>query len=251
LDEYKRKKEMVENATEVVYSIEINDNGREERIVVPSVLNYVYPKNYFDAVNNHPDKEKWKESIADEFDSMKQLNVFEEAVLPPGRKAIDTRLVFKVKHNQLNQIARWKTRLVVKGFMQKEGIDYELIYSPTVGIVSIKLLLAIAAMLGYEIIQIDFKTAFLNAQLNVDIYVKIPDGWKVTNPAVNCLKLNRALYGLKQAPREWWLKLDKFLATLGYYSTPLDHCFYVKRVGADVIMLTIYVDDTIIVFPKE
>jgi hypothetical protein len=115
---------------------------------------------------------------------------------------------------------------------------------------SLKYMLALAAHNDWEIRQIDFDTAFLNATLKEDIYVQIPEGYRGQFPPGSVLKLNRALYGLKQAPREWWLELDAFLNTLDYQASQLDPCLYTKVVNGKRIYLAVYVDDTMAFFDK-
>jgi hypothetical protein len=227
-----------------------------------TVVDYREPTSYDEAMH-HPDKEKWIAAMKEELESIVQHDVIVPSKLPKGRKAIGCKWVFKVKRNDKNEIIRWKARLVIQGFRQKEGIDYNETFSPTVHIKSIKLMLAIAAEMDYEIKQIDFDTAFLNATLDEEIYMKRPDGlhlvgqftkWTTgsnTNDPETALRLKKALYGLKQAPREWWLQLHKLLQRIGYTSSPIDECLYMKNVNGKKMYLTVYVDDMLCIFPKE
>jgi len=160
-------------------------------------------------------------------------------------------LVFDVKRDAAGNIVKFKARLVIQGFSQEFGVDYYDTFSPTVKIKSIKFLLAIAAQDNLEIQQLDFKTAFLNAGLGEEIYMKFPDGYDKPNGNYDCVKLDKALYGLKQAPRAWWLQLDQFLNDLGYKSSPLDECLYFKKVDDKYVYLTIYVDDTLAFYHKS
>jgi hypothetical protein len=213
-----------------------------------STSNYIVPQTYNQALK-HPDREQWLEAMKAEIESMQQYQVFVPVILPPGRTAIDTRWVFATKTNSLNEITKLKARIVVKGFRQEEGVDYFDTFSPTVRIKSIKFVLALAAELDLEIKQLDYNTAFLNAKVQEEIFVTPPPGYPIAKGMV--FKLNKALYGLKQAPREWWLELDTFLNTLGYKATPLDECLYMKMVGEHRIYLTLYVDDTLAIYPKQ
>jgi hypothetical protein len=218
-----------------------------------SVIDYREPTSYDEALH-HPDKEKWITAMKEELESISQHDVILPSVLPKGRKAIGCKWVYKVKRNDKNEIIRWKARLVIQGFRQKEGIDYNETFSPTVHIKSIKLLLAIAAEMDYEIKQIDFDTAFLNAVLDEEIYMKIPEGLHLVDMSMGdstVLRLKKALYGLKQAPREWWLQLHQLLLSLGYLSSPIDECLYSKEVNGRTMYLTVYVDDMLAVFPTE
>jgi hypothetical protein len=214
-----------------------------------NAINYAEPQTFKQAMAL-PDREKWKLAIDSEVASLKKLKVFIPCKLPPGKKPIPCRWVFKVKHDDQNRIIKHKARVVVKGFHQRAGVDYDLTFSPTVAHKSIKLMLGIAAMKDLEIDQLDFITAFLNADMDEDIYVTVPDGFGDMG-GFTVLKLNKALYGLKQASRRWWLNIDQFLATLGYHASPLDECLYMKVVGDERIYLTLYVDDTLSFYPKS
>ena len=215
-----------------------------------SIVEYVEPKSYKQALR-YPDSDKWEEAIEQELNSLDERSVFTAMSLPQGRKALACRWVLTVKRNEQNQIVRHKARLVIKGFLQVEGIDYNETFAPTVRYKSIKYLLAIAAQENLEIKQMDFDTAFLNAELKELIFMKVPEGYKHKVPLGYVLKLNRALYGLKQAPREWYLKLQSSLEKLGYHSSYLDEGLFMKIVNGKRIYLSIYVDDTIAIFPKE
>ena len=223
----------------------------DEAGVYVTVADYIEPKTFTDVLV-HPDKDKWLESMHEEIHSLEKREVLKLSYPPEGKEAIDCKWVFKAKRNEKNEISRYKTRLVAKGFSQIEGEDYWETFSPTVSIKSIKWLLALAAQHDLEIKQIDFDTAFLNADLKEEIYMKIPSGYyhKDYKPGM-VFRLNKALYGLKQAPREWWKTLDKLLLTLGYRSSPLDECLYLKIVDGKRIYLAVYVDDTIAVYPSS
>ena len=120
---------------------------------------------------------------------------------------------------------------------------------------SLKLMLMLAAHYDLEIKQLDFVTAFLNAHLTEEIYIRIPQGYQghlgkhIEEGMV--LKLNKALYGLKQAPREWYQLIAKTLDRLGYISSPIDEGLFVKRVGSRRIWLTLYVDDTLAMYASK
>ena len=94
-------------------------------------------------------------------------------------------------------IDKYKARLVVKGYSQREGIDYFDTYSPVTRITSIWVLVALAAVYGLEIHQIDVKTAFLNGELEEEIYMEQPEGFVVPGKERKVCKLVKSLYGLK------------------------------------------------------
>ena len=99
-------------------------------------------------------------------------------------------------------IDKYKARLVVKGFRQKEGLDYFDTYSPVTRITSIRLLIALAAVYDLQIHQMDVKTAFLNGELEEEIYMEQPEGFIVPGQENKVCRLVKSLYGLKQAPKQ-------------------------------------------------
>ena len=139
-------------------------------------------------------------AMEDEMNSLIKNKTWSLITLPSGRKAIKNRWVFKLKLNSDNYIMKYKARLVAKGFTQKEGIDYSETFSPVVKYDSLRVILAIASQLDLEILQFNVKTAFLNGDLQEEIYMEQPEGFIAVGPDANkvCL-FQRSLYGLKQA----------------------------------------------------
>ena len=105
------------------------------------------------------------DAMRDEMDSMMRNQVWELVILPPQRKPIGNKWVFKIKRWAHGMIDKFKAHLVAKGFTQIEGVGYEETLSLVVRMASIRLLLALAAHLDLELIQMDVKTAFLNGSL--------------------------------------------------------------------------------------
>ena len=99
-------------------------------------------------------------------------------------------------------IDKYKARLVTKGYKQKEGLDYFDTYSPVTRITSIRMLIAIAALHNLEIHKMDVKTAFLNGDLNEEIYMDQPEGFISLGQEKKVCRLVKSLYGLKQAPNQ-------------------------------------------------
>ena len=137
------------------------------------------PRSYREAITS-PLKEQWESAMQDELMSIEENNTWKLVELPKGRKALDTKWVYAVKYLSSGELERMKARLVVKGFRQREGIDYDEIFSPVARMESLRLLLAIATTLDLEVHQMDVKTAFLNGTLDpkIQIFVKIPKGYK-------------------------------------------------------------------------
>ena len=110
---------------------------------------------------------------------MDKNNVWELVDLPPGRKTTGNKWVLKVKRKTDGLIDRYKACLVAKGYTQREGIDYEDTFSPVVRFASIRLILSIVAKQDLELFQMDVKTAFLNGELDEEIYMTQPAGFEV------------------------------------------------------------------------
>eukprot|EP00894_Picocystis_sp_ML_P000666 jgi/Pico_ML_1/51183/g2261.t1 len=125
-----------------------------------------------------PDAELWREAITDELTSLAKNGTWRLVPLPPGRTPLTTTWVFKVKTDGDGQVERYKARLCVRGFEQRAGVDFHEVFAPTSGKVAQRAFLTYAALVNYEVQQVDIKTAFLNAELNEDIYLQIPEGLK-------------------------------------------------------------------------
>ena len=184
------------------------------------------PKTHKQAMKS-PEAAQWTIAEQQELDSMTKHEVFTPMYLPPGKKKIETRWVYVIKYKN-GAISKFKARLVAKGYEQIYGIDYEETFAPVAKLTSLRIVLAIAAKLHLDIQQMDVETAFLNATLEEEVYISVPDG--VTVPeGCNCLRLNRALYGLKQSPREWYNNINGFLQSLAFKRLQSEHCLYLSQ----------------------
>lgn len=188
----------------------------------------------------------WRKAMDEEYAALQKNETYEISELPKGRRAIGCKWVFKVKLNADGSVDKYKARLVAKGYSQKEGIDYSETFAPVVKYVTIRCLLAISAVMDYEIQQMDVKAAFLNGDLEEEIYMQQPEGYVLMDDQQKVWRLRKALYGLKQAPRSWYNKLDQCLDELGLCRAQADQSVYVKRCNGDVLIIAIYVDDMLL-----
>jgi Reverse transcriptase (RNA-dependent DNA polymerase) len=140
-------------------------------------------------------------AMEETMESMRSNNVWKLVNLPEGRKVIGNKWVLKIKRLADGSIDRYKARLVVKGYTQQEGIDYEEIFSPVVRFTSIRLILATVAGLDLELHQMDVKTVFLNGNLEEEIYMEQPASFVVEGQEHKVCELLRSIYGLKQSFR--------------------------------------------------
>ncbi len=122
--------------------------------------------------------------------------------LPKGKKPISCKWVFKIKHGVDGEVKRYKARLVARVFTQTFGVDYNETFAPIAKFVSIRCILALAAIEDMEIHQMDVKTTFLNGDLEEEVYMEQPEGFTHEGEHFVC-KLHKSLYGLKQPPRAW------------------------------------------------
>ncbi|KAL5769797.1 hypothetical protein ACOSP7_013951 [Xanthoceras sorbifolium] len=199
----------------------------------------------YDEAMQVEDSVKWESAMRDEMDSLMSNQTWELAELPPGKKALHNKWVFRIKEEH-NGNKRYKARMVVKGFQQKEGIDYNEIFSPVVKLTTIRLVLKIVAAENLHLEQLDVKTAFLHGDLEEEIYMRQPEGFKEAGKENLVCRLKKSLYGLKQAPRQWYNKFDSFMSNSGFTRCQADHCCYIKRFDNSFIILLLYVDDMLV-----
>jgi len=208
-------------------------------------MHQIEPQSYSEAMQSEQ-KEDWIKAMNDEMSSLQKTKTWELAELPSGFKPLNLKWVFKKKLKQDGTLDRFKARIVVKGFEQREGINYSETFAPVMKKESLRLLLAIAAFYNFSISQMDVKTAFLYGELDEEIYVNQPDGFKVSGQESKVLKLKKSIYGLKQAPRQWNKRINQVLESFGLHRLESDNCLYVKK-GQDFLAVGIYVDDLVIV----
>ena len=166
--------------------------------------------------------------------------------LPPGSKPLGYKWIFKKKMKADGPIDKYKAKVVIKGYKQKEGLDYFDTYSPVTRISSIQMLIAIAAIHNLEIHQMDVKTAFLNGDLDEEIYMEKPERFIVPGQEKKVCRLVKSLYGLKQVPMQWHEKFDSVMMTNGFKISECDKCVYVKNTERGFIIICLYVDDILI-----
>ena len=167
--------------------------------------------------------------------------------MPDGFKPTGCKWIYKRKRGADGRVETFKARLVAKGYTQKEEVDYKETFSPVAMLKSIRILLSIAAALDYEIWQMDFKTAFLNGDLEEEIYMSQPDGYAQEGQEHKVCKLLKSIYGLKQASRSWNLKFDETIKSYGFQQSIDEACVYKLIKERSVVFLVLYVDDILLI----
>lgn len=204
------------------------------------------PTNEAEAMNG-PEAQYFRQSRASEFASLEKNEVFEICDLPPGMKSLTTKWVDKRKLASDGSVAKYKSRLVARGFQQREGIDYNETFATVVKPVTYRLLFALTVLLGWDVQQLDVVTAFLNGELEEEVFLRPPPG--ISIPKGKVLRCRKALYGLKQASRSWYVKFVQKMQSIGWKVSEFDPCLFIHKDYSS--FLTIHVDDIMIFGPDS
>jgi Reverse transcriptase (RNA-dependent DNA polymerase) len=207
------------------------------------------PLTYEEALNSKR-KDEWQEAMAKEWHSLLENKTFELCLLPPDRKAIGCKWVYKIKKLADGSVDRLKARLCAIGTSQVYGFDYTATFAPVVRHENLRTILAYGALHDLEIHQMDVDSAFLNGSLEEEIYMRQPKGFVHPEAPKYVLRLLKSLYGLKQAPRVWNMVLTRFLLKHGFSRSKADPCIFYKSFDGEMAIVAIYVDDCCIVAPK-
>ncbi|GJZ17584.1 retrovirus-related pol polyprotein from transposon TNT 1-94 [Tanacetum coccineum] len=203
-------------------------------------LSKVEPKNFKMAVI----EDCWFQAMQDEIHEFDRLEVWELVPHPIYVMVITLKWIYKVKLDEYGDVLKNKARLVAKGYRQEEGIDFEESFAPVARIEAIRIFIANAATKNMIIYQMDVKTAFLNGDLQEEVFVSQPEGFEDQENPTHVYRLKKALYGLKQAPRAWYDTLSKFLLANNFFKGAVDPTLFTRKSGKH-ILLQIYVDDII------
>ena len=141
--------------------------------------------------------------MKEEINTMHNNNAWTLCNLPPGWKCIGTKWVYKIKRDGNNKFERFQARIIAKGFSQVFGIDFDKTYALVIRIENLHHLFALVAFYNFYIFHADAKTAFINGNSDVILYIEQPKGFVDSQSPHKVLQLNKSLYGLKQVPRIW------------------------------------------------
>nr|GEV13190.1 hypothetical protein [Tanacetum cinerariifolium] len=178
----------------------------------------------------------WIESMQEELYQFIRLDVWELVSSPDGIKPLTLKWLFKNKHDEENTVIHNKTRLVVRGYRQEEGINFEESFALVARMEAIRIFLAYAAHKGFTVYQMDVKTTFLHGSLKENVYVCQPEGFIDADYPSHVYKLKKALYGLKQAPRAWYDEPSTFLLQNGFSKGTIDLTLFTRRFDDDILV---------------
>nr|GFC50526.1 copia protein [Tanacetum cinerariifolium] len=173
------------------------------------------------------------------------FNTFLLVPAPDNISPLTLKWLFKNKHDEEQTVIRNKSRLVVRGYRQEEGINLEESFAPVARMEAIRIFLAYVAHKSFTVFQMDVKTVFLHGSLKEDVYVYQPKGFIDAGHPSHVYKLKKALYGLKQAPRAWYDELSTFLLHNHFFKGTIDLTLFISRFYDDILVVQVYVDDII------
>ncbi|KAL2924831.1 Retrovirus-related Pol polyprotein from transposon TNT 1-94 [Bienertia sinuspersici] len=222
-----------------------------------TLINDQDPVKYEEAVKHS----QWVKAMNEEIEALERNNTWKLTPLPPGKKAIGCKWLYRTKYNADGTLERHKARVVALGCRQLEGIDYTETFAPVAKMTTVRAILAVAALENWYVNQMDVKNAFLHGELEENVYMTLPPGyteWKCkiqentpaksqkVQPGDLVCKLNKSLYGLKQAPRQWFAKLSSALKDFGCTQSKTDYSLFTYSSDSKFAAILIYVDDLLI-----
>ena len=212
-------------------------------------VNRSVPKHYHEAVRG-AESEQWHEAMRAHLLSLQEQHVYDFAALPPDKKALPCQWVYDKPTNVDGTIKKYRARLVIRGDLQKKGVDFKETWSPVVNSKSVRVLFALAAHLDLDVFNDDVKTAYLNAPVDADLelYMRQPPGYGASNQEDQVLRLLKAIPGLKQAGRLWNKHIHAELLKMDFKQCLGDPCLYlwVDSETGHIMLIGLYVDDIIL-----
>jgi hypothetical protein len=186
----------------------------------------------------------WVVAMQEELNNFK-INEVWSLVDRPKQNVVGTKWVFHSRQDEHGVVTRNKARLVAKGYPQVECLDFDETFATVARLESICILLAYDTHHDFKLYQMAVKSAFLNGPIKEEVYVEQPPGFEDEEYHNHVYKLHKAFYGLKQAPRAWYECLRDFLIENGFMIGKVDSTLFTRKMGKDLFVCQIYVDDII------
>ena len=201
----------------------------------------------YQETTNISDSSLWMAAMQKEVEALHKNQTWKLMSLPPRRKTIGNKQIYKIKRDSNDQVEQYCARLIVKEYAHKEGVDFNEIFSAVFWLTSIRIVLTMCARFDLHLKQLNVKIVFLHGELKEKNYMLQSEDFKENGKENLFCKLTKSLYDLKQALRCWYKRFDPFISSLGYNKLNSDHFIYCKRFeGDDFIILLLYVDDMLV-----
>ena len=184
--------------------------------------------------------------MEEEISALVRRGTWDIVYRPADANVVSCRWVFTIKYNPDETVNRYKARLVVRGFSQVQGIDYEETFSPIVRVNSIGIFLSMAVNYAWPLHQLDVSNAFLYGDLTECVYMEQPPGYSIEGENDKVCLLRRALYGLKQSPRAWFEKFSALVSDRELVACDVEPTVFRKITSTGCVILAVYVEDMII-----
>nr|GEV48325.1 hypothetical protein [Tanacetum cinerariifolium] len=198
-------------------------------------LDLLFEAMYDDYIGGQPSATA-RTVLAAQAPQFKRLNVWVLVPTPDNISPLTLKWLFKNKHDEEQTVIRNKSRLVVRGYRQEEGIYFKESFASVSRMEDIRIFLAYVAHKSFYVFQIDVKTAFLHGALKEDVYVCQPEGFIDADHTSHVYKLKKALYGLKQAPKAWYDELSMFLLQNHFFKGTIDLTLFIRRFYNDILV---------------
>jgi hypothetical protein len=180
----------------------------------------------------------WK-ACETEIDTLVDKDCWDKVPRPKDRPVVSSTWAFRIKRFPDGTMPKLKARFCARGFEQTEGVDFHKTFAPVFNWSTVRFLLMMSILLNLSTKQVDYIAAFIQSDIDTDVYVEMPRGFAKPGKV---LKLKKSLYGLKQSPRNHFLNLKGKLEALGFVASEADPCLFVS----DKVIALVYVDDTLL-----
>ncbi|KAL2933517.1 Retrovirus-related Pol polyprotein from transposon TNT 1-94 [Bienertia sinuspersici] len=218
-----------------------NDKMSESVSFAVNSSKIIEPRNYSEAKLTPG----WIEAMNKELKALEDNCTWEMCDLPKGKKAINSKWVYKTKLNPDGTVERLKARLVAVGYQQVEGEDFTQTFSPVAKLATVRVVIALATVKNWPLCQLDVNNAFLHGYLEEEVYMIPPEGYEKGQKGQVC-KLKKTLYGLKQASRQWNKELCKLLKFIGFKQSTQDYSLFTRSKEGEFLVVLVYVDDMLV-----
>ncbi|KAF3658225.1 hypothetical protein FXO37_14525 [Capsicum annuum] len=181
-----------------------------------------------------------------ELDALIKNQTWELVPPNPTKNIVSCKWLFRIKRKADGSIDRYKTQLVAKGFTQRPSIDFHVTFTLVVKPTTVRIILYVALRHNWNLRQLDVNNAFLQDNLDEEVYMAQPLGFTSDDKSTHICRLRKTIYGLKQAPRAWYNALTGYLSSIGFSKTKSDASLLIRQGLGDTIFVLVYVDDIIV-----